>query len=336
VIVARPRLAEVVAEASRAPSAHNAQPARWQFLGNEVVLLEDVRRRLPVSDPTGRDHRMSLGAAFEGLHLALTQVGLGLGQAHLMPGRPVNGLPHLRSVARARLKPTRRPSLLALHVGRRRTHRGRFLPATPEHGDRLAGVLAADPYVVTLGGAPTLRALSGLGDRCTVDAFSQPGYIDELRDWLRLSPSDPRSRRDGLTAACLGLTGIECDAARLGFRPRLFALLCALGLGRLLVSEAGPTRSAAAVALLLAPEREDPFETGRRLYRLWLRVTGAGFQLCPMSSVADTPRGLAGLRELAPTLGANANVVSVLRIGVAPAACAFSSPRLPVAELMVP
>ena len=44
----------LVAEANLAPSVHNTQPARWRFLpGGRMLLLEDVRRRIPFADPTG-------------------------------------------------------------------------------------------------------------------------------------------------------------------------------------------------------------------------------------------------------------------------------------------
>lgn len=54
---------ELVREASRAPSAHNTQPARWRFLPDGTVeLREDITRRLTVGDPTGRDAGAGLGA----------------------------------------------------------------------------------------------------------------------------------------------------------------------------------------------------------------------------------------------------------------------------------
>ena len=68
----------IVAEASRAPSVHNVQPARWRFMPGAVLLLEDVRRRLPDADPSGHDTLVSLGAAWEGMRIALSLRGLEL------------------------------------------------------------------------------------------------------------------------------------------------------------------------------------------------------------------------------------------------------------------
>ena len=47
----------VVAEASRAPSVHNVQPARWRFVDDSVVLFRAIDRALPVADPTGHAPR---------------------------------------------------------------------------------------------------------------------------------------------------------------------------------------------------------------------------------------------------------------------------------------
>ena len=70
----------ILAEVSRAPSVHNVQPARWRFENDGVTLLQDRSRRLPASDPTGRDVEASLGASFEGMVLALSRLGLGLSE----------------------------------------------------------------------------------------------------------------------------------------------------------------------------------------------------------------------------------------------------------------
>src|SRR5688572_11374328 len=68
----------LVAEASLAPSVHNVQPARWRFTGGGLILFEDRSRRLAAGDPTGRDSATSLGAAAEGMAIALSRHGLRL------------------------------------------------------------------------------------------------------------------------------------------------------------------------------------------------------------------------------------------------------------------
>lgn len=52
-----------VALAVRAPSVHNSQPWRWHVDGRTAELRADLRRRLPHTDPDGRDLLVSCGCA---------------------------------------------------------------------------------------------------------------------------------------------------------------------------------------------------------------------------------------------------------------------------------
>ncbi len=94
---------KLIAEAGRAPSAHNTQPARWRILPDaRVMLFEDTRTRLVIGDPDGRDSRVALGAAFEGLQIALSRRGLGLTTLELSGSEDTSvELPHLVKVAEA-------------------------------------------------------------------------------------------------------------------------------------------------------------------------------------------------------------------------------------------
>ena len=69
------RLAQVLEHALRAPSVHNTQPWRWRLGGDVVDLFADVGRRLPVTDPDGRDLTISCGAALHHLVVALGHAG---------------------------------------------------------------------------------------------------------------------------------------------------------------------------------------------------------------------------------------------------------------------
>src|SRR5206468_446479 len=69
-------LVALVDEARRAPSVHNIQPARWAALERGVLALRaDPARTLPIADPSGHDVRISLGAACEGMSIALSRRG---------------------------------------------------------------------------------------------------------------------------------------------------------------------------------------------------------------------------------------------------------------------
>ena len=115
----------LVAEAARAPSVHNVQPARWRFDGGAVALLEDRTRRLAAADPSGHDIGVSLGAAFEGMAIALSRLGLAL-TPPVMSRHSEDG--RYGTVAQSEIMP--RPSVdpLAEWVEQRRAWRGRFVP----------------------------------------------------------------------------------------------------------------------------------------------------------------------------------------------------------------
>ncbi|PYO99580.1 MAG: hypothetical protein DMD61_06715 [Gemmatimonadetes bacterium] len=326
---------DLVREASRAPSAHNTQPARWRFSPDSaVVLFEEVSRRLPVADPTGRDHRVGLGAAFEGLRLALSRHGFDLSD----PKPPddserVTAPPGLSCIARSVLRSGAEPDPLAAQVTRRRTYRGRFFPADVAALDALHEVLDPAPDVTPVYDAASIAVLAAESDRASFGFLALRGYQGELYRWLRFSPRDGGWTRDGLTADCLELSRVERLVGRWLFVPAYFALLAQVGLHRPLVAEAGRTRTAAALAIFHRPQTEDRLLTGRRFYRFWLELTAAGFAARPMSVLADDPFSVALLRERW-AVPASAAIINVFVVGVAPVSTC-RSPRLPPEELLV-
>ncbi len=319
---------ELAAEAARAPSVHNVQPARWRFLpGGEVLLFRDVTRTLPAADPSGHDVLLSMGAAFEGMALALSKRGIALvererGETPREPG--------LELVARAALVDGAAVDSLADWVPQRRAFRGVFAPVV---GGELSGLAdSADVKVVV--DRASIRELAARYDRSSLGFLRQPVYLRELYDWCRFSPRHPRWDRDGLNADCLALSTVERIAASWLLRPRVFAVLRRLGLGGLVISEAAQIRSAAAVVLLLALRAQPPFATGRRFYRLWLEITALGLVLVPMSALTDDPVEAERLAA-AHDVPATHRVVNAFRIGKPGPRGVATSPRLPVGELLV-
>jgi hypothetical protein len=69
------RLAQVLAQALRAPSVYNTQPWRWRLGGDVIDLFADVGRQLPVTDPDGRDLTISCGVALHHLVVVLGHAG---------------------------------------------------------------------------------------------------------------------------------------------------------------------------------------------------------------------------------------------------------------------
>ena len=196
---------DVVRDAARAPSVHNIQPARWRFMDDDSVVLFRARdRELPVADPRGHDVEVSLGAAFEGLALALCARGIALSPPEFEAGETAEGC---EPVVRASLTATdHAPDPLAPWLTRRRSYRGQFRPASPVDLQRTRSLLADDVRLIA---SSALPALAARHDAATWRFESQPAYHRELWRWLRLSRDDPRYQRDGLNAECLALSGLE-------------------------------------------------------------------------------------------------------------------------------
>jgi nitroreductase len=330
--LARDEQSAIVLEAARAPSVHNIQPARWRFAEDgSVILFRAVNRTIPVADPTGHDLQASLGAAFEGMAIALSTRGLSLGAPIAEHDAEA---PTCEPVVRASVERLAEPDPdpLAAWVMTRRSYRGRFLKADPADVRRFVALERSDARLL-IGNEP-LSNLATLHDNATWTFESRPEYHAELWSWLRLSPRDPRYRRDGLTADCLALSKTERWIAAQLLPPDRFALLAKMGVARWLVSEAAQVRSAGA-ALVFCPHRDDsPFDVGRRMYRLWLEVTAVGFHLAPMSASADDPTSRAVLEEQCQ-VPSERRVANVFRVGRIEESKVAKSPRLPLGEYLV-
>ncbi len=329
-MLTRTQQEEIVAEVSRAPSVHNVQPARWRFDGDDVSLLEDRSRRLPAGDPSGRDTAASLGAAFEGMCLALSTRGIQLSPPQHNTAAAGEGI---APVCTARMSAGATPDPLASLVERRRAWRGKFIPVNPETTTALTALAASRDDVIVGTSADDVSAAARLNDSCSGEFLRDSAYQAELYEWMRLTPDDPRWNRDGLTADCLAMSSVERSAAKVMFKPFNFQMLKMLGLGRPLVAEAARVRTSSAVVVLHRPEKEPPFESGRAFYRLWLELTRIGVVACPMSSIADSARGASDVR-VRWGVPRGHRVINVLRVGAAPSEPPRSA-RLPIGELLI-
>lgn len=315
---------ELVAEAALAPSVHNVQPARWRFVGETLELWEDLSRRLRFGDPEGRDAAMSLGAAAEGMALALSARGLAL----IETGKPLEAQ-HGDVVARRRFRIE--PGALdplQCHVAARQSHRGAFEAATG--CDRKAALELADEDCTVIADPARIAAIARQVDRSGHRFFRDVAFRAELRAWMRLRRSDPRWPFDGLNAEAMAMSPVEAFGAGLLLGP-LFRPLDAVGLTAPLIAEAATVRSAA-ILLFHRPTDEPRFESGRAFYRLWLRIAATGLRGAVMASLADDPDGAASVADRVPR---GRTLVSALRVGRAPADAPYPRARLEARDLLV-
>ncbi|WP_311271180.1 hypothetical protein [Sphingobium sp. WCS2017Hpa-17] len=321
------RLLAWVMEAQTAPSVHNVQPARWRVEPGAILLAEDMNRRLAIGDATGHDAAISLGAAAEGLRLA----ALASGYALLETREALPPLPDgLRPVMRFSPVPTTDSDALAPLLACRASWRGAF--ASPDEADRraLQALTATDCTVIT--NSPELRRLGRCFDRASYGFMRQAPFRRELRNWMRLSPRDPRWSRDGLNAQAMALSSLEALGAGFVLGPA-FALLDRFGLAAPLLAEGSKIAGAAGLLLFHRPTGEDPFDSGRHFHRLWLAIEGVGMGAAVLAALADD-RNVAADLMTEQGVPAGRRLVSAFRAGRR-SGKAYPRARLPIGDVLI-
>ena len=322
----RVTLGEIVEEAKRAPSPHNTQPARWRAHDDVVELVEEPARRLLASDPSGRDHRLALGAAWEGTRLALGKRGLKLADEI---GAFVSDA---GVVVRGRVVSGGTRDALVDAVGVRATWRGKLDAVDDAELMKLAKLLAREGALVCTNKAVVEEAARTI-DGASVKALLLPRYLEELVDWTRFSRDHPSSDRDGMNLEALCLSPIEGALAKKLLKRATFGLLAKTGAAKLVVSEQAQTHSASALVAITAENDEPDLVTGARLYRAWLTIAACKLSLCPMSVLTDDD---VLNKKFARAVGvaSGRKLVHLWRLGRAPREVALA-PRLPTQELVL-
>ena len=323
-MIAREDQLALAAAANRAPSVHNIQPARFRFDDERTItLLEDSSRRLHVGDPQGKDNQKSLGAALEGLVLALSERGVAADVSPTHDG-----------AAKVVLTKGADIDALAPFAESRASYRGAFAPAAREDSSALARLVEACPDLHIITAPGRIAELARFYDQMSLEVVRDSAYRTELLSWMRLSREGPDFWRDGLNAEHLALSPFEAFAAGIVL-GNAFGTLDAVGLAGPLMSESSRVKSAACLAFFHRPASEPEIGTGRRFYRVWLEIERLGMSLCPMSVLADVPRSAARLLSEAG-LGPDRKLVTVFRIGRRPKGVrTIPRSRLPATEIIV-
>jgi nitroreductase len=288
----------ILADALRAPSAHNAQAWRLAPLddGRSYELHYNHHEYLP-HDPEDRDAYLGLGAFFETLHLAADRRGRRVGfrgvferaGADLLVGVIEIGEPDGGSI-----------DPLAGAAVERRTNRAPYRRGRPVP-PALAVALAEQGCVCI---AP--RRVLPLAIEASMRSWADRQFVTDLRRWIRFSGPAP----DGMTPEGLGLSRLDTTALRAAFR--LGRLPWPAGL--LYASRELHLTMASSTLAVLSADAVTPealFDAGRRLLRAWVSVAAAGWACHPISIVIDRP-------ETAPRLGrlvGTAHPVALFRIG---------------------
>jgi hypothetical protein len=298
---------QILVEALRAPSAHNAQAWRLRPTAGGYELHYDYQDYLP-ADPDDRDSYLAMGAFYENLSLAAQRHGfvttfeasnvrqgtdlyLGLVSLAPMDGRPVD--------------PLAAPA--ASRITNRNAYRREPLPGhLVTQLEDLGNVLLPSAAVADLVG------------EASVLSWKNSQFVRDLGEWMRFRDDSP----DGMTPACLNLGGVDRAALRVALRlgslPAPVARVYARRDVRL-------TRSSPAVAVLPAASKAptDLFDAGRKLLRSWVTICAAGLSYCPLSIVIDET----GTAPKLDALVGGGTAVAIYRVGFTDRVAAPSNRR---------
>jgi hypothetical protein len=173
----------VIALANRAPSVHNTQPWQWRLGDSSIHLFADSTRSLPATDPTGRDLRISCGAALHHLRVALLAAGWS-STVHRLPDPAHPG--HLAAVELYPGQPTAEQLMLAAAIENRRSDR-RVMSTWPVPAqlvaelERAAEAEGAALRVVT--GDADRRHVAALISHASIEQSLTPRLLEEAAAW---------------------------------------------------------------------------------------------------------------------------------------------------------
>lgn len=300
--------------ATRAPSLHNTQPWLFTVAPPLVEMFLDRERLLPVTDPDGREARMSCGAALFNLRAALLAAGRGA-VVDLVPDPEQ---PDLLAVVRVtgQRAPTPEQVELADAIDRRATNRRPFAerPVPPMHRLALARAAQAERAQLVLLETPkALDTLATLLRRADHTQEEDPEFQRELRRWTEYGDE----REDGVPHSAGGPRPIGGTL----LTPRQFHTGA---------TTERPFEQDPLVAILAThgDSPQDHLRAGMALQAVLLTATVAGLSTSFLSQPVEVPHTRTALSSLMPEQG---HPQTVLRIGYGHPA--MPTRRRPVAEV---
>ncbi|MGB5148507.1 MAG: NAD(P)H nitroreductase [Mycobacterium sp.] len=304
--------------ATRAPSVHNSQPWLWRVGDGSIHLYAEPSRRLPRTDPDGRDLLISCGASLHHATAAFAALGWRCKVSRLPNAAEPN---HLAAIELTKGEPDKKDIALAAAIPRRRTDRRYFSHWPVPHTDvvtigvRLArmGVLLRHVDMST-----GIRAI--VAEAVWLHAHDAE-YLTELTTW---------SGRYASIAGVPARSTPESDAMA-ALPSRLFA-------GPALEQPADAAADADH-GLLLAlgtggDGAVDRLRAGEATSAALLTSTVLGLASCPVSEPLEIDETRAALRS--EVFGDEGHPQMMLRIGWAPVGAdpLPATPRRPIDDVL--
>ena len=321
-LAADPSIAEFIRYATLAANGHNTQPWKFCLSDDTVTILPDFARRTKVVDPDDHHLYISLGCAAENLLIAAG--------AHGRPGalHAESGSETRIEIELARAEPKETPLYEA--IPQRQSTRSVYDKQPLSAHDLKALENAAREEGVSLQVFTDTRQVEKVLEFVVEGNSAQmhdPAYVAELRDWVRFSPAQALSRKDGLFGPCSGNPVIPAWIGR-----RIFGLLFREAAENDKCRE--QIRSSAGIAVFTGDkaDHEHWIKVGRSFQRFALRATSLGIRNAHVNQPVEVPELRA---EFSGWLG-DASVRPDLVVRFGRAEILPMSPRRPVPEILVP
>ena len=282
----------LIGAAILAPSHLNTQPWRFEVDTNELRLMLDAQRTLPLDDRDQRFAHMSLGASLENLLIAARAWGQHPNVRYLPWGnspRPGTALA-AASVTWQPMDRARDRLLYSALTERRsnpRAYDGRAI-TIPNRSQLLAQV-GEEVRVHWLEDRADIQAVAELAHDAVREVMSDRAAQAERRAWLRGSDEEARKRGDGVTPERLGLGGPAAWLSGRSMSPK--SRFYGFGASSLAKNTRDLVRSSGALALLTLTSRHDAgwIVGGQAYERFALRCATLGIAQQPLSAPVASP-----------------------------------------------
>ncbi len=276
----------IVADASSAPSAGNAQPWQWAKTSEGLMLKMRPASGRSLLYHEDRAAMVGLGAALESALLAANHYGNHADVRWLWRD---GHIAEIVLTGRSGIA----PDPLYAQLARRRSVRIRPSAPAPLPEAALASLAAqarrfAGMEVSFISGRRQIEALADLvGEAERLRLLDQDSHADLVSE-VAWSEAEHRRTGEGIPLSSLSLSAAERAGLNVLADAQVVAQLAewrlGLGLGKL-AHELVATSSAMGLIWSAVDGREDYLRGGRALQRLWLEAARADIGLCPVTSL---------------------------------------------------